>query len=189
MSGGKRLFHCIAAMDMKRGIGRNNLLPWNLPNEYKHFTETTTSTSEDKQNAVIMGKNTWYSIPQDMRPLKGRLNLIISSSLQSGDLPNDVVLCRGLPEAMELLNTEPFTNSVDEVFITGGTSLYKEAMESDLCGRVYLTKIESDFNCDVFYPEFDDMQMFKEIKLSEVSQDVQEEKGVKYRFHVYEKVQ
>lgn len=62
-------------------------------------------------------------------------------------------------------------------------------MESDLCARVYLTKIESDFNCDVFYPEFDDMQMFKEIKLSEVSQDVQEEKGVKYRFHVYEKVQ
>lgn len=186
---GKRLFHCIAAIDVKRGIGRDNKLPWNLPNEYKHFIQTTkTVISKEKKNAVVMGKNTFFSIPHKFRPLKGRLNVVISSSLQNDDLPNDVILCRGLPEAMELMNTEPYVNSVEEIFIVGGSSLYKEAMESDLCGRIYLTKIEDDFNCDVFYPEFD-MQKFKEITLSEVSQDVQEEKGVKYRFHVYEKGQ
>lgn len=189
MSEGKRLFHCIAAMDIKRGIGRNNKLPWDLPNEYKHFVKMTkTVTSKEKQNAVIMGKNTFFSIPQKFRPLKGRLNLVISSSLQSNDLPKDVILCRGLPEAMELLNTEFYINSVEEIFIGGGSSLYKEAMESNLCGRIYLTKIDDDFNCDVFYPEFD-MQSFKEITLNEVPQDIQEEKGVKYRFYVYEKQQ
>ena len=184
-----KLFHCIAAMDMKRGIGRNNNLPWNLPNEYKHFVNVTkTVTSKEKKNVVIMGKNTWYSIPQKFRPLKGRLNVVISSSLQIDDLPEGVLLFKRLPEAMEMLNTELYANSIEEIYITGGSSLYKEAMESDLCGRIYLTKIESDFNCDVFYPDFD-MQKFKEITLNDVAQDVQEENGVKYKFHVYEKSQ
>ena len=184
---GKRIFHCIAAMDLKRGIGRNNDLPWNLPNEYKHFVKITKDvTSTGKQNAVIMGKNTWYSIPEKFRPLKGRLNVVISSSLQSSDLPNNVLLCRGLSETMELMNTEPYVNSIENIFITGGSNLYKEAMQSDLCGRIYLTKVEGDFNCDVFYPEFDS-HIFKEITVSGVPSDIQEEKGVKYNFHVYER--
>ena len=183
----KRVFHCIAAMDSKRGIGKNNDLPWHLPNEYKHFVRTTKSVvNPEKQNAVILGKNTWFSVPEKFRPLKGRLNVVISSTLKTEDLPENVKLCRSLPDAVDLLSSAPYNNTIEEIFIVGGASLYKEGMASELCKRIYITKIDGDFECDVFYPEFD-TEVYKEITLDNVSQEIQEEKGIKYTFHVYEK--
>ena len=128
-----------------------------------------------------MGRNTWCSIS---RPLKGRLNVVISSQLTKDDLPQEVMLTKSLDEAIELLSSESYATEIENIFITGGTSLYKEAMYSNQCDKMYLTKIEGDFQCDVFYPEWDET-CFKEISLDTVSQEIQEEKGVQYKFHVY----
>lgn len=186
----QRLFDCIAAMDMKRGIGKNNELPWHLPNEFKYFSRITKSTiSKDNKNAVVMGKNTWYSIPKKFRPLKGRLNIVISRSMQNSDLPEDVLLFESLPACMKVMSAEVYLNSIENIFITGGSSLYKEAMESGSCGLVYLTKVQSDFNCDVFYPEFDTENIFKEVTRDNVPTEVQKENDIKYTFHVYKKNQ
>ena len=66
--------YIITAIDSKSGIGKNNSLPWNLRKDIIYFLETTTG------NIVIMGKNTWNSIPIKFKPLKNRINIVISSS-------------------------------------------------------------------------------------------------------------
>merc|ERR1712080_293357 len=88
-----RKLHCIAAMDINRGIGKNGDLPWYLPKELKSFAKLTTSVKcQDKRNAVIMGRLTYFSIPEKVRPLKNRLNIVLSQTLQPSDLLDSVLL-------------------------------------------------------------------------------------------------
>lgn len=73
----------IAAVTRRNGLGVNGILPWKLPKEMAHFRKATSSTgssSESARNAVIMGRKTWESIPIKFRPLKGRVNIVISRS-------------------------------------------------------------------------------------------------------------
>lgn len=72
----------IVAATKTNGIGHNARLPWRLPKEMSYFARVTTAAPEGKQNAVIMGRNTWESIPNKFRPLPNRLNLVISTSQQ-----------------------------------------------------------------------------------------------------------
>lgn len=78
----------IVAHDSSRGIGLNGKLPWRLKQEMKYFAQATSavpssSSSSDsggvKQNAVIMGRTTWTGIPAKFRPLKDRINVVLSS--------------------------------------------------------------------------------------------------------------
>jgi dihydrofolate reductase len=63
------------------GIGAAGALPWSLPSDLAFFRQVTTSTADaTKRNAVIMGRKTWASIPAKFRPLKGRLNVVLSGS-------------------------------------------------------------------------------------------------------------
>ena len=82
----------VAACGKSMGIGLNGELPWRLKSEMKYFAETTTKTKDsDKINAVIMGRKTWESIPAKFRPLKNRLNVILSRQANYS-LNNDVEL-------------------------------------------------------------------------------------------------
>ena len=90
----------VAACGKSLGIGNNGQLPWRLRKEMKHFASLTSTTKDPNLcNAVIMGRKTWESIPVKFRPLKNRLNVILSR--QSGfelrkcdDNLNDVnILC------------------------------------------------------------------------------------------------
>ena len=89
-------FNLIVAVCGKSfGIGNNGQLPWRLKSEMKHFASTTTTTKDtSKRNAVIMGRKTWDSIPRKFRPLKNRLNLVLSRqndiSLQDSEQHNKV---------------------------------------------------------------------------------------------------
>lgn len=72
----------IAAVDANYGIGKSNDLPWRLPKEYAHFVRETTRTKHpDRVNAVIMGRRCWESIPEKFRPLRNRVNVILSRSM------------------------------------------------------------------------------------------------------------
>ena len=80
LSGIKMKFNLIvAACGKSLGIGLNGELPWRLKSEMKYFAETTSRTIDsNKINAVIMGRKTWESIPLKFRPLKNRLNVVLS---------------------------------------------------------------------------------------------------------------
>ena len=68
----------IVAATKANGIGANARLPWRLPKEMKYFAQVTSHAPEGRQNAVIMGRNTWESIPKKFRPLPKRVNVVVS---------------------------------------------------------------------------------------------------------------
>lgn len=69
----------VVAATRTNGIGQNGSLPWQLPQEMSYFARATIKTApEGKVNAVIMGRNTWESIPRKFTPLKDRVNVVVS---------------------------------------------------------------------------------------------------------------
>ena len=69
----------IVAATRANGIGQGSKLPWRLPQEMAYFASVTTRAPEGQTNAVLMGRTTWESIPTRFRPLKDRVNIILSS--------------------------------------------------------------------------------------------------------------
>ncbi len=138
--------HLIAAIDSKRGLGKDNDLAWHLPPDMKHFKEKTTSTQDpDKQNAVIMGRKTWESIPEKFRPLKDRINVVLSKTLS--ETPTGAQVCTSLEDALQDLNQNP---SIETVFIIGGSKLYNQSLDQEIPDKIILTQLQQDFDCDVF---------------------------------------
>ncbi|XP_019387850.1 PREDICTED: dihydrofolate reductase isoform X2 [Crocodylus porosus] len=120
--------NAIAAVSQNMGIGKNGTLPWPpLRNEFKYFQRMTTTPSvPGKQNVLIMGKKTWFSIPEKNRPLKDRINIVLSREL--AEVPKGAHhLARSLDDALVLLDSPELKNKIDLVWIVGGSSVYKAA--------------------------------------------------------------
>lgn len=185
-----RVLNGIVAVCPDLGIGRNGDLPWHparLNNEFKHFRKMTSTPSvEGKQNVVIMGRKTWFSIPEKNRPLNNRINIVLSRELK---LPPAGAhhLASDFSSALKLVDTE-LSDRADQVWVIGGSSLYKELMES--CGRrrLFVTRIMKQFDCDTFLPEIspDKYRLLQEFP--GVPKDLQEENGIQYKFEVYESI-
>lgn len=78
----KRGFSIVVAACRNNGIGKDGKLPWSLPGDMAQFKRVTSQTvDQTKQNAVIMGRLTWNSIPDKFRPLPKRLNVILSRNV------------------------------------------------------------------------------------------------------------
>jgi len=148
------IFSIIVAVDSKNGIGKNGQLPWHLSADMKHFKEVTCAThDQSKQNVVIMGRKTWDSISEKFRPLAGRLNVVLSRNPHLV-LPPHVMRSNGLDEALKMLEVERQQGRIDSIFVIGGGEIFKEAVNHPACQKIYLTKIENDFKCDTFFPDF-----------------------------------
>lgn len=131
----------IAALTRNRVIGRNNDLPWHLPDDMKFFMLTT------KGHHVIMGRKNYDSIPEKFRPLPNRTNVVISR--QSGlKLPNCIVV-NSLEAAVEIAKKA----GEKELFIIGGSSIYTLGMP--LADRLYLTEIDTELQGDTYFPAVD----------------------------------
>ncbi|XP_063309796.1 dihydrofolate reductase [Pelobates fuscus] len=184
-----RVLHSIVAVcPPGMGIGKDGTLPWPyLRNEFKHFQKMTmTPTVEGKQNVVIMGRKTWFSIPEKNRPLKNRINIVLSKELTV--TPQGAhYLAKSLDDALELLETPELKDQTDLVWIIGGSSLYKELLDKPVNQRLFLTRILKEFECDTFLPEID-FQSYKLLpEYPEIPSEIQEENGIQYKFEVYEK--
>mmetsp|Transcript_62073 Transcript_62073/g.116083 ORF Transcript_62073/g.116083 Transcript_62073/m.116083 type:complete len:502 (-) Transcript_62073:177-1682(-) len=147
----------IVAMTQKHGIGKDGDIPWKLTEDLAHFKKVTTAVGADaKQNAVIMGRKTWESIPERFRPLPGRLNVVLTSSAGTDtSYPKGVLLAESMEAAVEMLESR---SDVAEVFVIGGHAAYKQAMEMPCCVRLFVTRVAKDFDCDVFFPAIDENQ-------------------------------
>jgi len=136
------------------GIGLKGGLPWpHLKNDMALFSKRTTGAGK---NAVLMGKNTWLSIPERRRPLKNRTNIIISSSLPAS------CCCHKFTSIDDVLaHCESVT--YDELWIIGGSRIYNEFLHAhhDKVHRAYITYVcknghnndgdkDSSYECDTF---------------------------------------
>jgi dihydrofolate reductase len=105
----------------------------------KHLRQLTETVSiAGKVNAVILGRKTYESLPANMRPLKNRLNVIISSSTRQEDYPNGVLLFSTVQAAVVALNS---LDNVEGIFFLGGEKIYEAAISEGHCDRAVLTRI------------------------------------------------
>ena len=143
-------FKIIVAVDKNFGIGLNNNLPWNYKSDMKFFREITKGCGN---NAVVMGKNTYLSIG---RPLPGRKNIILSTSLK--DVSKNIDIFQNINDLCEFCKDKNY----DSIWIIGGESIYRQFLELKLVNVIYLTEINEIYECDTFFPElFDDFILSK----------------------------
>jgi dihydrofolate reductase len=161
----------IAAMAENRVIGKNNDLPWKLPDDMKYFMETT------KGHHCIMGRKNYDSIPEKFRPLADRTNIVVTRQ-QNFSAPGCTVV-NSLESALEIAaeNNEP------ETFVIGGADIYRLGLP--YANRLYLTEIKAPVAGDIFFPVFDKKE-WKEI--SRVPHDADERHKYAFDFVVYEKI-
>ncbi|MBL0128743.1 MAG: dihydrofolate reductase [Flavobacteriales bacterium] len=136
----------IVAVTENGVIGRNGDLPWHLPDDMKYFQRIT------RGHHVITGRKNYESIPPKYRPLKDRVNLVVTRDT-TYHAPGAVVT-HSLAEALAYAHDHGET----EVFIIGGGQIYLEGLASDLVERFHLTRIHTQLDGDTRFPELDPQQ-------------------------------
>lgn len=139
----------IVAMDKRGLIGRDNGLPWHLPNDLRHFKEVTMG------KPILMGRKSYESIG---RPLPGRQNIVLTRDSQWQ--ADGVDVTTSLEDALALAGT------AEEVMVIGGAEVY--ALALPMAKRLYLTRIDAEFEGDTWFPALD-LKQWDEIR-SEVQQ-------------------
>ncbi len=153
----------IVAMSENRVIGRAGDLPWHISADLNRFKRLTTGHS------IIMGRKTYDSIG---RPLPRRRSIVISSDRTLERAGAEVVA--NLDTALELTAAEV------EVFIIGGSSIYKLALPH--ADRLYVTQIHAKVDGDVFFPYFDRSSW---ALVEESPRQIDEKSNLAYSFLTY----
>jgi dihydrofolate reductase len=130
------LISLIVAMSRNGVIGRDNQLPWHLPDDLKHFKALTLG------KPILMGRRTFESIG---RPLIGRTNLVLTND--RGFCAPGVVALGSVDEAFESIPGEP------ELAVIGGASVYQQMLP--FARRMHITWIEAEVEGDTRFPPFD----------------------------------
>ena len=123
-------------------IGRDNKLPWYLPNDLKYFKKVTFG------KPVIMGRKTWESLKG---PLPGRTNIVITR--QPDYVAEGAKVVSTLDDAVEMAENVAFIEGQEETVIMGGAEIYKLALPK--ADRLYLTEVHADVDGDTFFPDYD----------------------------------
>lgn len=144
-----KLLNIIVCCDNKYGIGINNELPWHNKDEMTLFKNKTIGK---KNNCVIMGKNTYKSIPKKHFPLKNRKNIILSSTMSKSDINNEnVIIHNSHYEIIEYIKN----NDHDIYWIIGGTTIYNFFLSyyKEIINEIHISIINKNYNCDTFFPK------------------------------------
>ena len=157
-------------MSENRCIGVNNTIPWRLAADLGRFRETTTLFS------VVMGRKTWESLPEKMRPLPDRYNIVISSSPDFK--PTGVTVATSLEHALEILSDNPI------VFIIGGAKIYEQALP--IATDMLITRVHHHVDGDTFFPVWGsewemDHRTHKQVQLTELG-------DIHYTYETYRRI-
>jgi dihydrofolate reductase/thymidylate synthase len=173
-------FQVVVAVERGMGIGRDCKLPWDIPRDLAYFRALTTTTRDpNKLNAVIMGRKTYESIPERLRPLKGRVNVVLTRNTPLGGCGTEGIMCCGsLQQAMDDLH-----HGIETVFVVGGAQLYEEAVRSPLCQALHVTHVDATYEgCDAFFPAIDP----ERFRLWSASEPLEEKRdGIRWTFACY----
>ena len=184
----------IVAMCKNNGIGFDNKIPWRISEDMSYFSKKTSgdySVDGIKKNAVIMGRNTWESLPKKYKPLPNRFNIVLTRNTQRlqeldhydtnkkdieyvSSLDGAIELCYGGGEKGEnsINNNTQNESIVNDIWIIGGSSLYREFIDYDptLCLRLrnnnigissyYITYIDKEYECDTYFPMLENMNKY-----------------------------
>ena len=145
----------IFAQGIDGAFGLNNQLPWRCPSDLAYFKHLT------RGHAVVMGKNTWYSLPQQHRPLKDRANIVVSQEManqrarphlymqdteQNHPSKEELIITRSLEGAIK----KATVLGIEKLFVIGGPTLLQEALPR--CEYIYQTVVDYDGPFDVKAP-------------------------------------
>lgn len=168
--------YIIVATDRKNGIGKNGKMPWNISEDMRHFTDITTHTRDSKkQNMVIMGQVTWESLSEKYRPLPNRKNIVLS--FDQDYLAPGALVRNSFENALGEADSE-----IETIFIIGGASVYKYAVENIDLNGIYLTKIGKTYDCDTYFPKIPAY-----LKRKKILSKGKNHEGIAYTFLLYTK--
>ncbi len=125
----------IAAMTGKGVIGKDKEIPWYIPEDFKHFKNTTLDS------VVIMGRKTYESIG---RPLPKRVNIVVSRTLED----ENVIVVSSLEEGFKKAK-----GYGKDIFVIGGSEIYRQSL--DLADRLIISWVKKDYEGNIYFPEVD----------------------------------
>jgi dihydrofolate reductase len=149
----------IVAMDLERGIGKNNDLMWHLPSDMRFFKETTLN------QIVVMGRKNFESIPEKFRPLPNRENVILTR--QKDFQAEHCLVFNSIREMVLYYQNEKNRT----VFIIGGGQIYHEALALDIIDEMLITHVNHVFDADTFFPEINESNWICETLFSHEKDD------------------
>ena len=156
----------IWAMDNNNLIGKNNDLPWHLPEDLKFFKRTTMGSP------IAMGRKTWDSLG---RPLPGRENIVITRNHSFSSA--DCTVLNSIEAFAEYYNSKD-----EEIFVIGGAEIYHLCLP--FASRLYLTRIDAEFEGDTYFPAL----TMSEWKLISKEKGIKDEKNpYDFYFEIYER--
>lgn len=156
-----KIVSLILACTLDGGIGYNNTIPWHIKDDLLKFKKITSETSDiTKKNAVIMGSNTYMSLP--VKKLKDRINIVISRSDEKNKMyiENDIIKFCSIDLALKYCYNN---NIIEKIFVIGGSYLYNYFLENNKAiYSIYLSIIKDKYDCDT---HIDIYKIFKNFKL------------------------
>lgn len=158
----------VVAAASNHAIGKDGLLPWQLPNDMKHFKNITWGMP------VLMGRKTFESLG---KPLKGRKNIVISR--QTGWQAPGIVVVKSIEDGLFVARE----TDAREVMVIGGGEIYRALFEK--ARRVYLTRVEAEPEADTFFPVLDPSEWYL---VSQKNHEADEKNAFNYSFQLWERI-
>jgi dihydrofolate reductase len=143
----------IVAKCLNNGIGFQNKIPWHHKADLKLFKQLTTNNCK---NAVIMGRKTYESLPN--KPLANRHNIVISTTI-SNQCNKNISIFKNIQNGVHFAKLQNY----EELWIIGGSSIYKYFLDTNLVDNLYITEINKEYKCDTFFPKLNKYYLVESI--------------------------
>lgn len=137
----------IAALDEKRGIGKDNKIPWRIKEDLVRLANMT------RGHVVILGRNSYESMAgyydKSGREMPAREYIVVTSNEDFKSSRHNTYPAGSIKDALKRAEK----SGEDEVFIIGGSQIFNQTIS--LADKLYLTLVKEDFDCDTFFPDYD----------------------------------
>ena len=157
------MIRLIAAIDRSNGLAKHGVMPWNIPEDEKFFTDQTKTYGGN----VLTGGKTFRETYHG--PLKGRQNFILTHDSQP------------IKGAVVVNDLDKFLGEFKEdLWVAGGGQVFEAVIKAGKADELYLTHIDADFGCDTFFPDYDGFTLAEQ-------SEPHEQNGFRFIYAVYKR--